>query len=844
MALNEADTRAKLIDPKLHAAGWGEDRITREHYVQKDQQFTKGRIYLVGDEGKRRKPKKADYLLRFSASIAIAVVEAKDEGSGPGDGLQQAKEYAASLDLPFAYSSNGHGIVEFDYLTNAISELGEFPSPAQLWERFSKHREVRESGGANPLLRPCCPAEICGKEPHYFQENAINRSVLRIMQGQKKLLLAMATGSGKTFVAFQIVWKLLRSRWLRRVLFLTDRNFLRDNAYNNFAPLEDGRFVIEAGRFNPNRDVYFSTYQAMWSEVERGRVFDTIPTNFFDLVIIDECHRSGYGTWNEILQHFPEAIQLGMTATPKRSDNVDTFQYFGDPVYEYSLGQGIEDGFLATYKVHKVRTNVDREGLHIQEARVQGAEIYVPAEAELRDWYYTPQFEREITLPDRIEKMAEHLAGLLSTFGPMKKTMVFCVDMDHALKVTSHLQTLLGTRLGLPNYAVRIVSEEADAKELFEQFRDSDKPTPVVAATADLLTTGVDVPSVQNIVFMKTVSSPEHFKQIVGRGTRTDPAIDKLWFRIIDYTNATRLFDEWDRPPGEPPETQPGPRTCALLGLVVEAETWEPIPDALITVLCGPNEQLQQRSDASGNFAFAGLPAGSLTVMATAHGFRKRQLTVQTVPETAQSICVELRAEGPPVRKIEVKNLKVFISDEATFLVDATGQQLSLQDYIDYSRVAILKHATSLKTLRAIWIDPQRRETLLRVLEEASVHIEVLAEVLAEMKKAPKADDFDLLSWLAFGTPIHSRDDRAEAFLNREQAFIGQFRAEPREVLLALLDKYKEGGIEELSRPEIFRVSPFDKMGFAPGIIQRFGTPDNLRTALLEIQKKLYAESE
>lgn len=368
MGLNEADTRAKLIDPKLHAAGWGEDRITREHYIQKDRHFTKGRIYLVGDEAKRRKPKTVDYLLRHSESLPIAVVEAKDEDHEAGDGLQQAKEYAEILDVPFAYSSNGHGIVEFDYLTNSISQTTQFPSPDQLWERFVKYREVGERGGANPLLYSYCLPSVCGKEPHYFQEVAINRGLQRIMQGQKKLLLAMATGTGKTFVAFQIVWKLIRSHWLRRVLFLADRNFLRDNAYNTFAPFEDGRYVIEGGKFNPNRDIYFSTYQSMWSEEQGTRLFETMPSDFLDLIIIDECHRSGFGTWNDILQHFRNAIQLGMTATPKRSDNVDTYLYFGDPVYEYSLGQGIDDGFLATYKVHKVRTNVDREGLHIHDA--------------------------------------------------------------------------------------------------------------------------------------------------------------------------------------------------------------------------------------------------------------------------------------------------------------------------------------------------------------------------------------------------------------------------------------------------------------------------------------------
>lgn len=842
MGLNEADTRAKLIDPKLHAAGWAEDRITREHYIQKDRRFTRGRIYLVGDEGKRREPKKTDYLLRYSDSLPIAVVEAKPEDDPPDNGLQQAKTYAQLLRVPFAYSSNGHGIVEFDFLTNSITEPAGFPGPENLWERYTKYREVRDKGGANPLLHPCCPASRCGKEPHYFQEAAISAAVQKIMQGQKKLLLAMATGSGKTFVAFQVVWKLIRSGWLRRALFLTDRNFLRDNAYNTFAPFEDGRYTIEAGKFNPNRDVYFSTYQAMWSEAEGGRVSDKISRNFFDLIIIDECHRSGFGTWNEILQHFPDAIQLGMTATPKRTDNVDTYLYFGDPVYSYSLGQGIEDGFLATYKVHKVRTNVDREGLHIQDARLQGAEIYVPEEAELRDWYYTPNFEREITLPDRTQKMSQHLAGLLRTFGSMKKTMIFCVDMDHAQRVAGHLQNLIGSPLGIANYAVRIVSEEPDAKDLYEQFRDSDRPTPVVATTADLLTTGVDVPSVQNIVFMKTVSSPEHFKQIVGRGTRTDDATDKLWFRIIDYTNATRLFDDWDRPPGEPPEPPKGPRNSSLTGEVIDAETWNPIPDALVTVLCGPNEQVQQRSDADGRFAFSGLPATSLTVIATARNYRQRQVSVQTFPETAQTVSIELRPAGAPTKKIEVRKLKVYISEEATFMVEATGQQLTLQEYIDYSRLTVLKSAPTVETLREIWTDAEAREEFLKALEEASVHVEVLAEVLAEMKKAPRGDEFDVLAWLAFGLPMRTRHDRVQAFETTQQPFLNKFSPQAREVILALLEKYKIGGAEELAKPEVFRVQPFDRMGQAPGVIRRFGDADNLRRALNEIQKRLYTE--
>jgi type I restriction enzyme R subunit len=835
--LNEADTRAKLIDPLLHAAGWSEDRIRREHYLERDRQITRGRIYLVGDEPRRKEPKKVDYLLRYSDALPVAVVEAKDESHEPEAGIQQAKTYAQVLDMLFAYSTNGHGIVEFDFITNTQRQLPQFPTPDELWLRLTAYRTVLGRGGANPVLQPFCPPARCGnREPHYFQEVAVNRSIQAIMQGQKRLLLAMATGTGKTFVAFQIAWKLAKSRWLRRVLLVTDRNILRDNAYNTFSPFEDARFVISESQVNLNRDVYFAIYQALWSEKDGRRLFEHYPPDFFDLIIIDECHRSGFGTWNEILQHFPGAVQIGMTATPKRTDNIDTYDYFRDPVYEYSLGQGIEDGFLATYKVHKVRTNVDKDGLHIEDAQSQGAEIYVPDGAELRDVYHTPQFEREITLPDRIARMSEHLASLLRRFGPMQKSMIFCVDMDHAAKVAEHIQNHF-SYLGYPDYAIRIVSEEADARELFEQFQDSDRQTPVVASTADLLTTGVDVPSARNIVFMKTVASPVVFKQIVGRGTRTDSATGKLWFRVIDYTNATRLFDDWDRPPGEPPEVYTGPRNCRLDGVVTDIDTGNPVENALVTVLPRPNEQLQDRTDASGAFAFSGLPEAAVTLIVTASGYRRRQLTVTTVEAEPQTVWIELRPEGSPAGKIRVKGLEVTIADEAIFVVERTGQQLTLREYMDHTRREVERQTPTLQTLREIWVDAAKRSAFLEALEQESIFVDVLAEVLNQ----PEADQFDLLASIAFGAPVRTRDERVTAFRNFEQAFLEGYEAHAREVLLGLLDKYRVAGVNELVQPEVFRVSPFDRMGQAPGVIERFGTPERLRAAIDEMQRRLYS---
>lgn len=885
MSLNEADTRVQLIEPQLKATGWRDTRVTREHYYHRDEPYTAGRIYLRGDRARRGEPRKVDFLFRYTDGFPIAVVEAKREGVSAYAGLEQAKAYARDLGVAFAYATNGHEIVEYDFFTHQSRELATFPSPDELWERWERNTGLTPQNGhrvgeahaayvadrmRNPLLHPYAPQRVTGKTPYYFQEAAILQVIRRLMRGQRRVLLAMATGTGKTFVAFQIVWKLANSGWLNRlhqdrpgrVLFLADRVVLRDQAYNNFSPFAseeagDPRCVIKGDPVSLNRDLYFGIYQTLWAEDERGvRLFQKFPADFFDLVIIDEAHRSGFGTWREILDHFGGAIHLGMTATPKRSDNVDTYVYFcaeepevavepddvslgtwHPPAYSYSLGQGIEDGFLATYKVHLVRTTVDRSGLHIAEARERGAAVYVPEGAELRDIYHTPQFEREITLPDRTRAMVDHLAGLLRRFGPRDRTMVFCVDIAHAQLVSELLNNHFG-HLGLHPYAVPIVSEEGQAQAWLEQFQDSDSPTPVVATTAELLSTGVDVPSCRNVVFMKTLSSPTLFKQIVGRGSRVDPATGKLWFRIIDYTGATRLFDQWDRPPGLEPGAPAGPCTATLAGTVVDAETEDALVGATVAVLTGPNEQQGPiLTDAEGTFRFTCLPAGALTLVGSGPGYRRRQLKVDTLPDDAVTVTMELRRVGEEVGKIKVAGLEVSIADEATFLVEATGQQLSLEQYLDYTRQRVARHAPDWAALRSVWVDAGRRHAFLEDLQRASVHVDVLAEVLDRSD----ADQFDLLAHIAFDRPVRTRGERATAFTNREQRFIDRHEPAAREVVLALLDKYRVGGVEEMTDPRVFRLSPFREMGRAVGVIRRFGGPEQLQTTVREMQERLYA---
>lgn len=890
MALNEADTRARLVEPKLKASGWTDHAVSREFYYTPNYEYAPGKIILVGDKTQRGRPKRVDYLLRYTDGFPIAVVEAEPEGSPPEAGLEQAKRYARDLGLAFAYATNGRQILEYDFFTHTTRELQEFPTPQELWQRWKENTgldkpscgRVREAGVvygvggeiSNPLLVPYCPPSSCGgKRPHYFQETAIREILLRIMRGQKRILLTMATGTGKTFVAFQVVWKLFKSGWLQkrhpdrpaRMLFLADRIVLRNQAYNTFSPFATGtsdpRWLIEGPPLNFNRDLYFGIYQTLWSPDDSGRrLFEAFPPDFFDLIIIDECHRSGWGTWREILDHFSSAIHLGMTATPKQDENVDTYAYFcaeepevfidpekpeqgrwRPPAFQYSLGQGIEDGFLATYKVHRVRTTVDATGLRLEDAVEQGAEVFIPEDVEPKEIYTTPQFEREITLPDRTRAMVKHLAGLLRRFGPLEKTMVFCVDMEHARLVARLLQEEFGPETGLDHYAVPIISEEGEeARRWLEDFADSDKKAPVVATTAELLSTGVDVPSCRNIVFMKTISSPVLFKQIVGRGSRIDPSTDKYWFRIIDYTGATRLFDQWDRPPGPPPEPPKGPFTARLEGVVFHAETQELIVGASVSVRTGPNSQQGPiRTDAEGRFAFTHLPEGALTLIVSASGFVRREIRVDTLANQVVSVEVALKPERKSPRKIRVEGLEVTIADEAIFTIDATGQQLSLAEYQEYTRHQVRRHAPTFKDLRSVWVDSQRRRAFLDELRRLSIH----PEILAEAEGNPEADTYDLLAHIAFDAPIRTRSERAIAFLNREQNFLRRYGDKARQVILELIDKYRAGGVEQLE-PEIFSVSPFREWGGAVKISRWFGGVEQLGNTLKEMRERIYPISE
>ncbi len=826
--LNEADTRAKLIDPELWKRGWDESKIKRDIYIP-------GKI--IDETGKRQKAKKPDYVLYYNPYLPIAVVEAKEEGKSALDGMAQAKEYAKRLGVFFAYSTNGHEIEEFDFTTNIQRTIERFPTPEELYKRYSEFVFKREVN-VDPLKYQYYLISG-GKVPRYYQEAAIKRAIEAILQGKKRVLLTMATGTGKTFVAFQIVWKLLKSGYFQRVLYIADRNFLRDQAYNEFAPFEDARAIIEEGNAPKNRQVYFSIYQALYSGDEEKRLYQEYPPDFFDMVIIDECHRSGYGTWKEILDYFGDAVHLGMTATPKRSDNIDTYAYFGKPVYSYSMGQGIEDGFLAPFQIYRIFTNIDREGLHIEEALHQGARVYIPEEMDVRDVYTLENFEREIILPDRTKKICQHLASLLDKFGPLEKTIVFCVNIEHAAQVAKELHNSF-SHLGYSDYAVRIVAEESDVKEVYENFKDSEKTTPVVATTVDLLTTGVDIPSVRNLVFLKPISSKVYFKQHIGRGSRIDEVSKKYFFRIIDYVNATRLLDDWDYPSDVGGAVEVGgPFDLELKGFVLHSETFEPVDSATIKAQIAPNMQRIAKSNEKGYFVLDRLPRFSITLIISKYGFRTRQVKI-TPSEDMEPIIVELKPEKPKRKKIVAEGVEVYIAEETQVFISSSGKTLTAAEYREYSKEGVIKRAATLGDFYRLWIDREKRRKFLEELHRESIDPELLASIL----KTPDADAFDILAHVAFGAPILTRDERARAFLNKKKKVIEALGGKAQEVMLSLLEKYRAGGIEQITSPEIFEVPPFDKMGYLRGVAEIFGGIDKLKEAIELIEKGIYESVE
>jgi len=781
--ITEADTCRKYVLPKLYDAGWTDDQISEQKY------FTDGRIVPVGKGHVRKIGKRADYLLRYRPDFWIAVVEAKAAYKKPGDGMQQAMEYAEILDLKFAYATNGRGIEEHDFTTGKQTSLDAFPPPEELWQRLRSDQGLADEAEANDLLFPfnreLRNPDGTVKRPRYYQEIAINRAVQAIIQGRKRILITMATGTGKTLVAMQIVWKLWKTKRKRRILYLADRNILVDQAKDRtFIPFGEALHKIQR-RPIKSREVYFAIYQAIADREGQPGLYRRYPPDFFDQIFVDECHRGSAreeSNWRQILEYFHPATQTGMTATPQRNDNVDTYRYFGDPIYVYSLAQGIEDGFLAPYRVRRIVTDIDAVGWQPDPGLLDRFGREVPD-----GLYETKDFERIVSLLGRTEAVARHLTDYLIKTDRHAKTIVFCVDQEHAddmRKALNNCNTDLARKH--PHYVARIVSEEGKiGLGHLSKFQDPEQQFPVIVTTSKLLSTGVDVPTCRNIVLFKPINSIVEFKQIIGRGTRLFVDEDKFWFTILDYVGATRLFYDPD---------------------------FDGIPELTAEEVI--NEQGEVTSSTETGEA----------------------VEAAKQPEEEIGPIISDDSEGE-LRKYYVNGVQVRIIHEMVQELDPQGQQLRVRRFDDYTREQVRTLYGDAGKIRSAWRDPERRAEVISELESRGISFEQLAEATGQ----PDADPFDLLIHVAFNAPLRSRRERAEAVRREYRDFLEQHGPQARQVLDYLLDKYTDYGESQLTDLRILELTDVPVRGTVIEIAGLFGGVNRLKDATRQLQNLIYA---
>lgn len=781
---NEADTCRKFVVPKLQAVGWDDD----PHSIAEQRTITDGRVIPVGKGFVRKPPKRVDYLLRHNRDFTLAVVEAKANYKAATDGVQQARTYAEMLGLKFAYATNGTDIIEIDYFTGRENRVSVFPTPDELLERYKAGAGIFDPEKVNQLLAPF--NHVGGKVPRYYQQIAINRAVEAILNGKPRVLLTMATGTGKTDVAFQICWKLWSSRWnldgeyrKPRILYLADRNILVDDPKDKtFAPFGDARYKIESGEVVYSREMYFAIYQALAEDERRAGLFRDYPPDFFDLVIVDECHRGSArsdSSWRVILEHFKPAFQLGMTATPLRQDNRDTYRYFGNPVYEYSLRQGIDDGFLAPYRVHRVVSAWDATGWRPSRDDLDRYGRAIPD-----DEYQTKDFERVVALRARTQAIARHLTDFLKKTDRFAKTIVFCVDQEHAADMREAIVNLNADLVAqYPDYVARVTADEGSiGRGHLSHFQDVERDTPVILTSSQLLTTGVDAPTCKNVVLARVVGSMSEFKQIIGRGTRLRDDYGKLWFNIIDYTGAaTRMFADpaFDGDPAR----------------ITEEEITENGETASTTDLTPEPDDLPPESEPG-----------------------------VVEPPT-----------GEP-RKFYFDGGEVEIVAHLVHELDPNGKQLRVVKYTDYAAESVRSMARSSAELRERWVDTEQRREIIAALNERGIDF---AE-LTKQAGLPEADPFDVLCHLAFNAPLRTRRERAQRLKSENSDFFDRFTPEARQILDELVEKYAEHGDAQFVLPDVLRVPPISTHGQPAEIIKLFGGPEHLRQAVNDLQGLLY----
>jgi type I restriction enzyme R subunit len=800
--LTERDICTKYINPALHKAGWDMHSQVRE-----EVSFTAGRIIVRGRLHTRGKRRRADYVLSYKKNLPIAIIEAKDNNHSLGDGMQQALAYSDALDAPFVFSSNGDGFLFHDRTglfgqTETTLGLDEFPSPETLWELYCQHKGINQS--ARKTVEQPYYDDGSGRTPRYYQTVAINRTIEAVARGQNRILLVMATGTGKTFTAFQIIWRLWKSKQKKRILFLADRNILVDQTKNNdFKPFGQAMTKVTNRTVDPSYEIYLSLYQAVTGSEEEQNIYKQFSPDFFDLVVIDECHRGSASVdsaWRQILEYFSAATHIGLTATPKETREVSNIDYFGEPVYTYSLKQGIEDGFLAPYKVVRIDLDRDLQGWRPSKGQTD-------KHGELIDdrIYNQKDFDRTLVLEKRTLVVAQKVTEFLEQTDPYQKTIVFCEDIDHAERMRQALVNLNPERVKENRkYVMRITGDEQEGKAELDNFINPEERYPVIATTSKLMTTGVDAQTCKLIVLDQRIQSMTEFKQIIGRGTRINDDYNKHWFTILDFKKATELFADpaFD---GDP------------------VKVYEPKGDDSIV----PDDEHEALDP----------DTTELPLSEEAEGY---EVEPGESWHSDDSTPAWPSGDGEKAKRVKyvVGDVEVSVIAERVQYLGPDGKLIT-ESLKDFTRKKVKEQYATLTDFLKHWNQAERKQAIIEELAEQGVIWDDLIKDVSK-KLGAEPDPFDVICHIVYDQPPLSRKERAEHV--RKQDYFSKYEGASKQVLDALLDKYTDSGIEPIEDVKILTLAPFSQIGSLMELVDAFGGKPGYTEAVKDLEDELYRQ--
>jgi type I restriction enzyme, R subunit len=790
-AFSERDICTKYITPAIVNSGWNVDT-----QVLEEVSFTDGKIFVKGKLTARGKRKRADYILYYKPNIPIAIIEAKDNNHTVGAGLQQALEYARILDIPCVFSSNGDGFAFHDRTAKGADiestvSLDTFPSPDVLWTKYQLYKGITKPEEERIISQDYF-YDSAGRKPRYYQTIAINQTVEAVAKGKDRILLVMATGTGKTYTAFQIIYRLWKAGVKKRILFLADRNALVDQTKRgDFKHFRDKMTVVKNRVVDKSYEVYLALYQGLSGTDEAANAYKQFSKDFFDLIIIDECHRgsaSEDSAWREILSYFNKATHIGLTATPKETSTISNSEYFGDPIYTYSLRQGIDDGFLAPYRVVRVGLNVDYEGWRPDKGKTDKAGNLVEDRI-----YNSKDYDRSLVIEERTDTVAKKVTEFLKGTDRFSKTIIFCVDIDHAERMRSaiarHNADLVRASY---KYVMQITGDNDEGKRELDNFINPEERYPVIATTSKLMTTGVDAQTCKVIVLDSNINSMTEFKQIIGRGTRINEEFGKLYFTILDFRNVTDLFADpaFD---GDPVRVKAAGEDEDL-GHVEDEEVGEIIDDT------------DEDTD----------------------GLEWSEPEPDYVPGSGEFII-----DGQqPREKVYVNNVDVSVLISREMYFDNHGKPITIS-LKDHTREIVKNQFATLNDFQNKWNEADRKAAIIKELEEQGVLVEALQTAVNK-----ELDLFDLICHVAYDEKPLSRKDRVNNVKKRN--YFTKYGEQARQVLEALLEKYADEGITTIESTEVLSLHPFDEYGTPPEIIRMFGTKDKYFEAIKELEKQLY----